>query len=116
MEGDRSAVWVVTATTGVHGVHIVIDVLLPWPPSVNAIWRRGRGRTYRNPKYVAWIKEAGWAIKAARGRKIKGAFRAESHIVPPNLRSDLDNFVKPVLDLAQKMELIENDKFCQKAT
>lgn len=92
-----------------------IKVTLPWPPSVNRIWRRGRGRTYRDPKYVAWIKEAGWVVRAAKCRKVLGKFDMTLILIPPDKRlHDADNRIKAVLDLLQSMELIENDSLLRR--
>jgi crossover junction endodeoxyribonuclease RusA len=92
---------------------LTIVVFLPWPPSVNRIWRSGKGRVYRDPKYLAWQKEAGWAIKQrvfGRSEGLKGKFDAEITLMPPNARPyDPDNRIKVILDLAQKHDLIEND-------
>ena len=91
-----------------------ISISLPWPPSQNSIWRSAGRRIYRNPKYMAWIKEAGWAIKLAKCKKIQGEFSASIVLNPPNKRKfDIDNYVKGILDLAQKYELIENDHLCR---
>jgi len=41
-------------------------ITLPLPPSVNALWRSGKGRTFRSRRYISWLKEAGRALKAQR--------------------------------------------------
>lgn len=95
----------------------MIDIVLPWPPSVNMIWRRGQGHTYRHPKYVAWITEAGWVVKSTRPKPemVVGPFSATITLIPPKgFRGDIDNRVKVLLDLAQKLRLIENDRLCQR--
>ena len=69
---------------------------------------------YRDPKYIAWLTEAGWLIKAAKPLKIKGNFSASIVLCPPDKRlSDIDNRVKVLLDAAQKYDLIENDHLCR---
>ncbi len=105
----------VAANADVDGVCLMIDIFLPWPPSVNIIWRRGRGRTYRNPKYMAWITEAGWVVKSMRPKPemIVGPFSATITLIPPNRRGDMDNRIKVLLDFAQHMRLVENDKLCR---
>lgn len=91
-----------------------ISLDLPWPPTQNHIWRKGRGRVYRNPKYLDWIAEAGWKIKAANPKPIQGRFGAFVTLYPPNKREiDVDNRTKVLLDLAQRMGLIENDSKCR---
>lgn len=89
-------------------------VLLPWPPSANRLWRHRGKRVYRDPKYMAWITEAGWIVKTAGfQKKIIGPFRCEIALTPPDKRKrDLDNTVKPILDLFQTVGIIENDQWC----
>ena len=44
---------------------------------------------------------------------IKNAFSASFTACPPDKRHrDLDNIPKTVFDLLQKLEIIENDRFC----
>lgn len=91
----------------------MVAVNLPWPPSVNRLWRYKGKQVYRDPKYVAWIREAGWVIKSQKLKKISGPFRAEIVLTPPDKRKrDLDNIIKATLDLFQTMEIIENDQLC----
>lgn len=91
---------------------IVLD--LPWPPSLNAIWRSGNRHVYRNPKYVRWINQAGLLAKAYRYPTITGRFKAKIILNPPTKREiDVDNRVKVLLDLAEAIGLIENDKKCR---
>jgi crossover junction endodeoxyribonuclease RusA len=90
-----------------------VTVFVPWPPSLNRLWRSGKGRVYRDAKYIRWLNDAGWAIKQAKCGKIKGKFTAEIVLTPPNKRRiDMDNRMKAIFDLAQKLELIEDDSLC----
>lgn len=84
---------------------------LPAPPSVNAIWSAGRRRIYKSQIYVDWIHAATSLMWDRKWPRIKGQF--EAHIViDDHVRGDLDNRHKALLDWAQKMELISNDKHC----
>lgn len=103
-----------------------IAVDLPWPPSVNSIWRthgnsKVNGTVASSPKYLEWKRAADQqaiAMATFRGLKmIKGPF--EARIVLERTRrggSDLDNRVKVVLDWAQSREMIENDRYCERLT
>lgn len=93
----------------------MIDITLPWPPSTNRIWRKGRGRIYRDQRYIQWLTEAGWAVKSMKPKPemIVGPFSAVITLIPPNRRGDMDNRIKVLLDFAQHMRLIENDRLCQ---
>ncbi len=93
-----------------------IELTLPWPPSVNSIWRQGRRHVYRDPKYLSWIKESHgeWLIQRGKIRSIKGEFRLEIALYPPDKRlRDIDNLPKCLLDFLQNAGIIENDHFCR---
>lgn len=77
-----------------------IRLTLPLPPSVNRLWRSGRGRTYRSAEYSAWRNEAIWAIKAqARGQNIDGGYVIDVAFQRPDRRRrDLDNLLKALSD------------------
>jgi Holliday junction resolvase RusA-like endonuclease len=88
-------------------------IVLPFPISVNAIWRYVGVRAYRTKEYTDWIDEADGVYmqqpKAAKN-PIKGHFTY--HIVLDEKkrgRKDGDNFSKVVLDFLERVELIEND-------
>jgi crossover junction endodeoxyribonuclease RusA len=98
-------------------IEITID--LPIPPSVNAIWRSGRGRVYRSEKYLDWTAAADALVMANRQypkRKIGGHFSAHICLSEDHGRGDLDNKIKAVLDWAQSRDLIRNDKDCRRLT
>lgn len=94
----------------------VVD--LPFPPSVNRIWRAhkaGKMRVSLSDEYKQWKKQADFlalALGQVRGwRKLPGHFTAEIIVSESHRRhnTDLDNRVKAILDWAQSRELIQND-------
>ena len=93
-----------------------ITIDLPYPPSVNHVWRFGKGRAYRSAKYIAWIEEASllWITqKSKQPKKIAGPFSLELQVNPPDKRRrDLDNVLKPVLDLVQNLTIVSDDSLC----
>jgi crossover junction endodeoxyribonuclease RusA len=96
---------------------------LPMPPSVNSIWRTGRNRrtgksvTYLDKKYTAWIVEADAMLLAQKPLpKITGHFTAILTLDQNRRRGDADNRVKGVLDLLQRVGIIENDRFADRIT
>jgi Holliday junction resolvase RusA-like endonuclease len=99
-----------------------LTIDLPVPPSVNAIWSHGRGRTWLNPKYVSWKRQADLEVMASRAlsghKTIEGLFRARIIVDPRKCRkgSDIDNKIKPVLDWAEKNLIVSNDMNCLKVT
>lgn len=98
-----------------------ITLNLPRPPSVNRLWKIGRGKMYRSPEYVKWLTEAGWEIAAQKpALPIKSISGHYSLIVRLRLGSrrkgaDLDNFSgKALSDLLQKHGITQNDSLCIK--
>lgn len=79
------------------------------PPSLNHIFRNvpGVGRV-KTGDYKRWITQNGYAVLAQRPEKHKGDVAVHIRI-GPRTRSDLDNRIKPVLDLLTKMQVIEDD-------
>lgn len=107
----------------------MVTLELPYPPSVNSIWRRGRNRRTKKPvvyldkKYAAWKVEAdGWFMqqrsKKTVGDPVMGPFEAHLAFSTEKRRkgSDLDNRIKCVMDFLQGVGLIENDSKCEKLT
>jgi crossover junction endodeoxyribonuclease RusA len=89
---------------------------LPYPPSVNGIWRSGKGgRFYKSKHYIAWENSAGWLVKQqAKGKRIAGPFAVQIDIVRPDKRKrDLDNTIKVILDLLKNLHVTDDDSECQ---
>ncbi len=89
---------------------------LPMPPSVNRIWRRGRGKVvYLDPKYRAWRKEADALamFRDWRRKRNKGPFMCSIVHNAAKRRGDADNRIKAVLDWLQRAEIIENDSLAE---
>jgi Holliday junction resolvase RusA-like endonuclease len=100
-------------------ITIVVD--LPFPPSVNRIWRAhaaAGNQVSRSPEYKKWIKVADLLVIANRAyprRIIRGEFEASIALNAEMGRGgDLDNRVKVVLDWAQSRNCIANDKHCRR--
>ena len=74
------------------------------PPSTNNIYH---GRRYKTETYTSWATAAGWEVKAQRPTPVPGRLRVRLE-VPFRLNRDIDN-IKPLLDLAASLGLIEND-------
>lgn len=95
---------------------ILFDI--PWPPSTNRLWRTSKGHTHKSAEYRKWIKAAQseWYVqKVNQAKRIDGEFSATLILNPPDKRRiDIDNRIKAVLDLAQSLNLIENDHLCRR--
>lgn len=101
----------------------LVNLTLPLPPSVNALYRnrtkqelangramgialRGRARTER---YKTWARAAGNALMAARPGRIEGRYSLTITIAE-TASMDLGNAEKALSDLLQKCGVIENDR------
>ncbi len=93
-----------------------IRLVLPFPPSVNRLWRTtGAGGMYRSPKYAAWRKQALWNVHIqVKGRQIVGPYKLTVLVVRPDKRRrDLDNLFKAASDVLVEMKVIEGDHLCE---
>ena len=91
-----------------------MKVTLPKPPSINHIYgysaKGGFARSYITKKGNLWFEEAGYIVKAAWGPRppLEGPIGVEIHLFTCR-RQDIDNILKPVLDLLQKQSVLKND-------
>jgi len=93
----------------------MIDFRIPYPPSTNRIWRQGHGRMHKSQEYKDWLALAAWEMRAQLGPKrvIDEPFKIVIRVNRPDRRKrDLDNLIKPILDLIAHYGLIENDSLC----
>lgn len=96
-----------------------VRIALPFPPSVNALWRIGRSGggkrfLYKTKAYRSWLQAADieWLSQKPRGpfKTIDGPFKAQVLLSRPDRRSrDSDNYLKAPLDFAQRVGIISND-------
>lgn len=84
---------------------------LPAPPSANALFRNvpGKGRV-RAPIYDTWLANAGWKLKAQNPAPVRGPVLILIGIERTSALADIDNRVKPALDLLVKHGVIDDDK------
>lgn len=92
----------------------MIEVRLPLPPSVNALYANvaGKGRV-KSARYRTWLNAAGWELKARKRGKVSGDYQlwiwAER---PDKRRRDLGNLEKPISDLLVANGVVEDDSQC----
>lgn len=94
----------------------IISIILPEPPSVNALWRvrKGGAGIYSTKEYKEWLKVAGWDI-IAQGRhreRISGPYTV---IIELAGRKDVDSVSKACLDLL-KRHITDDDRYCKSVT
>lgn len=83
---------------------------LPFPISVNAMYRSVKGRNILSKQARQWKEQAGWMIAAQKAQKHKGPVSIEMAFTPPDKRRrDADNFVKIVLDALVTRGVVEDD-------
>jgi crossover junction endodeoxyribonuclease RusA len=90
-----------------HG-DVILDVELPYPPSVNHYWRYARGRFYISSAGHNYRKAV---IAALYGcEKLTGPVALEIEVYPPDRRRrDLDNILKSVLDALEYAGAFDDD-------
>jgi len=87
---------------------------LPLPPSVNHIWRRGKGRTYLSANYSKWLKVAhAITLDDMPPRPLEGPvevrLRAYHGKGWMDRKRDLDNLCKPILDFLVRRGVLVGD-------
>lgn len=94
----------------------VVELVLPWPPSINHYWPQMYNKKLK--RIVRFISPEGKvfrdlvmiAVRQARPMKLKGDLRFEATFNPPNnLRRDIDNLPKALLDALTKAGVFNDD-------
>lgn len=92
--------------------------VLPVPPSVNNLFATVGKRRVKSKEYKAWQSEAGLRLivaRVGRKRKISGYVAIEIGL-PINMRGDIDNRIKPIIDLLVKHAVIDDDRNVARVT
>jgi crossover junction endodeoxyribonuclease RusA len=89
----------------------MIELTLPWPPTVNTYWRNFNGRTLLSAKGREYQKAVADQVLIQRGAKhydfaLKVTIEA---FRPDRRRRDLDNLLKAVLDGLAHAGVMEDD-------
>lgn len=85
---------------------------LPIPPSTNNLFVTRRGKRYKSNHYLAWIKEADLMLMVQRAKPVPSPVSIVVRIIGGDgwtRGRDLDNAIKPVLDLCKMAGLILDD-------
>ena len=96
----------------VVGTEPALRLLVPICPSTNNLYvtrRDGKGRA-KTTAYEAWLRLAGQHLLAQRRRLIDGPVRIEIE-APVNRTRDIDNLIKPALDLLSSAGVIQDDRY-----
>ena len=91
----------------------MIVLRLPFPISVNALYKNKLKGRAKSERYRTWANAVGWDIKAQKQTPISGWYSLTVILSEnDNRRRDPDNFVKCVSDALTEHGLIEDDSLC----
>jgi Holliday junction resolvase RusA-like endonuclease len=83
---------------------------LPWPPTANTMFGLKGHRRFISETYATWKEHAGAHLMMQQPAKHAGAVNIEIRLrCKRRIKWDLDNRVKPVLDLLVTYQIIEDD-------
>ena len=83
---------------------------LPLPPSINRLWRTGRGRVFKSKRYAQWQRSVGWELLTQRRARISGPVTIVIAAGKPDRRRrDVDNLGKALLDLLVAHQVIADN-------
>lgn len=83
--------------------------MLPFPPSVNRLWRQWQGRTLLSREGRAYRAEAGLALAQVQGFGRRAVRVHVSAYMPDKRRRDIDNLWKAAGDALQANRVVEDD-------
>ena len=92
-----------------------VEIDLPMPPSVNALFanKPGKGRI-KTKAYKAWLEEAGLILNCQRPGRIAGRYSIHIQVRRLPKMSDLANREKATSDLLVKHGVIEDDSLAER--
>jgi crossover junction endodeoxyribonuclease RusA len=95
----------------------MIELDLPYPPSVNRYWRHNRGRTHLSKEGRDYQKHVSTARARGGIETISGPVEVTINVNPPDRRRrDVDNLLKGIGDGLQKGGVLVDDSQIKKLT
>ena len=94
----------------------MIRLILPFPPSVNRLWRASKGGgVYRSAQYTNWRNLALWQLMGQyRGTPVDTPYKITIAAKRPDKRRrDLGNLEKAVSDILVSAKVLLDDSLCE---
>jgi Holliday junction resolvase RusA-like endonuclease len=93
----------------------MVEIVIARPPSVNRLWRMGKGRMYRSVEYISWLSKCMVIAKEQNIPTVLGKYKIMVRILRPDKRRrDLDNIsTKAIQDFLQHAGIIQDDCLCE---
>jgi crossover junction endodeoxyribonuclease RusA len=88
----------------------VTTLILPYPPTVNHIYRRARGHLSLTPEALAFRHAVRLIAQAQGVQPISGPVAVFLDVYRPRRRGDLDNLLKAVLDACNGIAYEDDDQ------
>lgn len=89
-------------------------VLHGTPPSLNNIFTNGKKGRFKSAEYKAWQVRAGLQLRKQSGWHVPGPIRVRVVIAERETKADLDNLLKPILDILMACGRIDDDRNVRK--
>lgn len=89
--------------------HDSVTIDLPFPPSTNNLFGNGKSGRFITQQYKDWRTSAGWKLKSDRTPRFPGPVKIALIYEEKRGRRDLDNLLKPCLDLLVEHRIIDGD-------
>ena len=87
------------------------------PPSLNNAFPTGKnGRRYKSKRYSDWFDGAMWLLKKQGIVKIDGPYGLEITIGRHLSKADIDNLIKPISDVLNKVGVTDDDSKMETVT
>lgn len=89
----------------------MFEISLPWPPSVNRIWRRSKFATYLSEVGKRYYAQTVPMIQSEyKDPQIIGRVKMTIYLYPPDKRKrDIDNCLKAILDAFTRAGIWRDD-------
>lgn len=86
-----------------------MNCILPIPPSANALFIAVGRRRVKSKPYTAWIAQAGLMLNLSGMKPVSAPVRVSIRVGRCNRARDLDNAIKPTVDLLVRHGIIPDD-------